>query len=72
MVEDKLFTPRVKHIDITVFFLQEQFYNVLFVPKYEKYSVILEDMCIKPCQGTIISRSNKFINGLWLYPYSYY
>ena len=33
-VEAKIFTPRVKHIDIPVCFLQEQFDNSLFLPKY--------------------------------------
>ena len=40
VVEAKIVTPRVKHIDIPVFFLLEQFYNGLFVPKYEKSSVM--------------------------------
>ena len=34
VVEAKRVTPRVKHIDITVCFLQLQFYNGLFLPKY--------------------------------------
>ena len=34
IVEDKIFTLRVKHIDITICFLQEQFDNGLFLPKY--------------------------------------
>ena len=33
-VEDKIFTPRVKHIDIPVYLLQEKFDNGLFLPKY--------------------------------------
>ena len=45
VVEDKIVTPRVKHIDITVCFLQEQFDNGLFIPKYEKSSVMPADMC---------------------------
>ena len=32
IVESKIFTPRVKHIDITVCFLQEFFFNGLFIP----------------------------------------
>ena len=59
VVEDKRVTPRAKHIDIIVCFLQEQFDNVLFLPKYEKSSVMPEDMCTKPCSGPIISRSTK-------------
>ena len=35
VVEAKRFTPRVKHIDIPVCFLLEQFDNGLFLPKYE-------------------------------------
>ena len=34
VIEAKIFTPRVKHIDIPVCFLQEQFGNGLFLPKY--------------------------------------
>ena len=45
MVEDEIVTPRVKHIDIPIFFLQEQFDNGIFVPKYDKSIVITEDMC---------------------------
>ena len=41
VVESKKFTPRVKHINIPVCFLQEQFYNGLFLTKYEKSSVKL-------------------------------
>ena len=48
VVEDKNVTLRVKHIDITVCFLQEQFDNGLFLTKYEKSSVMPADMCTKP------------------------
>ena len=41
---DKLVTPIVKHIDIPVCFIQEQFGNGLFVTKYDNSSVITEDM----------------------------
>ena len=34
--EAKRVTPRVKHIDITVCFLQDKFDNGLFLTKYEK------------------------------------
>ena len=67
-VEAKRVTPRVKHIDIPVCFLQEQFDNGLFIPKYEKSSVIPEDMCTKPCSGPIISRSTKWMTGFRFYP----
>ena len=61
VVEAKRVTPTVKHIYIPVCFLQEQFYNGLFIPKYEKSSVVPADMCTKPCSGPIISRSNKWM-----------
>ena len=67
VVEDKIVTPAVKHIDIFIFFLQEKFYNVLFIQKYEKSSVIPADMCTKPCLVPIISSSNKCITGFRLY-----
>ena len=37
-------TTRVKQIDIPMYFLQEQFDNGIFVPKYEKSNVMLEYM----------------------------
>ena len=69
-VEAKRFTPIVKHIEIPVCFLQKQFNNSLFVPKYEKSSFMMEDMCAKPCSGPIISRSTKCMTGFRLYPTS--
>ena len=63
VVESKIVTPRVKHLDIPVCFLQEQFNNGLFLPKYEKYSVIKEEMFTKPCSGPIIIRSTKWMTG---------
>ena len=70
VVEAKRVTPRVKLIDITVFFLQEQFDNGLFLPKYEKSSFMLSDMCTKPCSVPRISRSTKCITGFRFYPTS--
>ena len=70
VVEAKRVTPRVKHIDIPVCLLQENFDNGLFLTKYEKYSVMPEDMCTKPCSGNIIIRSTKLIHGFRLYPTS--
>ena len=70
VVEDNIVTPRVKHIDIPFCFLQEKFYNGLFLPKYEKSSVIPADMCTKPCPGPIISRSTKWMTGFIFYPTS--
>ena len=49
VVEAKRVTPTVKYIGIPIFFIQEQFENGLFVPKYEKSSVIPADMCTEPC-----------------------
>ena len=68
VLEAKIFTSRVKHIDIPVCFLQEKFENGLFLPKYEKSSVMPADMCTKPCSGPIISRINELMTGFRLYP----
>ena len=62
--------PIVKHIDIPVYFLQEQFDNGIFLPKYENSSVMLADMCTKPCSVPIISRSTKWITVFRFYPTS--
>ena len=70
VVEAKKNTPRVKHIDITVYFLQEQLKNGLFLTEYEKSSVMLSDMCTKLCLGPIISRSTKWMTGFGFYPTS--
>ena len=59
VVESKIVTPIVKHINIHVCFLKEKFENGLFIPKYENPGVIREDMFNKPCSGPIISQSNK-------------
>ena len=67
IVEYKIVTPGVKHINIPVCFLQEIFDNGIFVPKYDNYSVVPEDMCTKPFSGPIISYSNKWMNGFWLH-----
>ena len=58
-VEDKTVTPRVKHIDIPVCFLQFIFDNGIFITKYEKSSVILEYICTKSCSVTITSWGTK-------------
>ena len=70
VVESKTVTPRVKHIDIPVCFLQDQFDIGIFITKYDKSSVMPEDMCTKPCSDPIISRSTKWMTGLRLYPTS--
>ena len=59
LFEAKIVTPRVKHINIPVCFLQEKFYNGLFLPKYKKSNVMPADMCTKPCSLPIISRITK-------------
>ena len=48
VVEAKIVTPRVKHIDIPFCFLQEKIDNGLFLTKYEQSSVMPADMCTKP------------------------
>ena len=70
VVEAKIVTPRDKLTDIPVCFLQEQFDNGLFLPKYEKSSGMSEDMCTKPCPGPIISRGTKWMTGFIFYPNS--
>ena len=62
VVESKIVTPRVKNIDIPVCFLQEQFYNGLFLPKYENSSVMPADMCTKPCSDLIQLVRHNTIN----------
>ena len=68
VVEAKIVTPRVNHIYTPVCFLLEQFDNNLFLPKYEKSSVMSEDMCTKQCSCPLISRSNRWMTGFILYP----
>ena len=70
VVEYKGVTTRVKHINIPVCFLQHQFDNGFFIPKYEKSSVMPEDICTKLCSGPIISRSTKWMTGFRFYPTS--
>ena len=69
-VEAKIVTPRVKHIDIPVYFPREKVDNGLFLPKHEKSSFMPADMCTKPCSGAIISRSTKWMTGFRFYPTS--
>ena len=71
VVEYKIVTPRLKHIDLLVFFLQEQLDNGIFVPKYERSSVMPAYMCTKPCLGLVISRITRLITGLSFYQSSY-
>ena len=68
--EYKIVTPRVKHIDTTVCFLQEKIDNVIFFLRDEKSSVMPEYMCPKKCTGPIIIRSTKYMTGFRFYPTS--
>ena len=70
VVEDKRVTPRVKYTDIPVSFLLENFDNGLFLPKYEKSSVVPACMCTKPSSGPIISQSTKWMTGFRFDPTS--
>ena len=70
VVEVKQVTIGVKHIETHVYFIQEQFENGIFVPKYEKSSVMSEDMCTKPFSGPIISWSTKYMTGFIFIPTS--
>ena len=70
VVGAKIVNPRVKHIGIAVLFLQEQFDNGLFIPKYEKSSVMPADMCTKLCSGPIIRWVTKWMTGFVFYPTS--
>ena len=70
VVEDKIVTPRVKHLDIHIYFYKKNLTNVIFVPKYEKSGLMLSNVCTKPFPGPIISRFTKCITGFRLYPTS--
>ena len=70
VVGSKIFTTRVKYIDVPVCFIQEKFGNDIFIPKYEKSSVMPVDMFTKPCSGPIIRKSNKCMTGFRFYPTS--
>ena len=67
VAEAKIVTHIVKHIVITVFFLQEQFGNGIFVTEYEKSNVMPNNMFTKPCTGPNISWSNKCMTGFRFY-----
>ena len=70
IVKSKRVTPRVKHIDIPVYFIREIFYNIPFVSKYKKPSVMSSDICTKPYSGPIMSWGTKWMNVSILYPIS--
>ena len=59
VVEAKIVTPRVKKMYIPIYFIQKMVYNGLFIPKYEKSSVMPVYMCTKSCSGPIIGWSTK-------------
>ena len=50
--------------------LQENFYNGLFVPKYEKSSTMPAYMCTKKCTGPIISCSTNWMTWFRFYPFN--
>ena len=58
-VKSKRVTPRVKHIDIPVYFIKEIFDNIPFVSKYKKSSIMPSDICTKPYSGPIMSWGTK-------------
>ena len=68
--EAKRFTPRVKQIDIPICFLQENFDNGIFLPKYQKPSVMPVDICTKLWSSPIISWGTKWMTGFRFYPTS--
>ena len=70
VLEAKTVNPRVKHIDTPIFFQQEKNDNGIFVPKYEKSSVMPEDTCNQPCSSPITSQGIKLMTGFRLYPTS--
>ena len=70
VVEARIVTPRIKQIEIPICFIQEHFDNGLFIPKYEKSSVMPADMCTKLCSGPIISKINKGMTWFIFYPTS--
>ena len=45
VVDSKRVTTRVKHINIPDSFIQDQYENGLYIPKYDKYNIIPDDMC---------------------------
>ena len=50
-----------------IWFLHERIDNGIFIPKYEKFSVIPEDMCTKAYTGPIISWNKKWMARFRLY-----
>ena len=67
VVGSKRVTPRVKDIDIPVYFLQKQFDDGLFIQKYDNSSFMPLDMCTKLCSGPIITLINKWTTGFRFY-----
>ena len=53
---------------ILLHFLYKNKLTMVFPPKYDNSSVIMEDMCTKPCFGQIISQGTNLINGFRFYP----
>ena len=67
IIKSKLVTPRKKHINIPVCFIQEKYDNGLFIPKYDKCIIISDDFCTKPFPGSIIYFSTKWMSGFCFY-----
>ena len=62
-------------LELNTLIFQSIFYKInltngLFLPKYEKSSVMPADVCTKSCSGPIIIRSTKCMTGLRFYPTS--
>ena len=70
VVEDEKVTPRVLKSILMSIFYKKLLTNVLCVPKYDTSTVIMEDICTKPCSGTIISFITKYMTRLRLHPTS--
>ena len=48
IVEAKWISPRVKHTETSIYFLKGKYNKDIFTPKYEKATIIPEDMCTRP------------------------
>ena len=42
LVKSNIVTPIIKHINIPVCFLQDQYYNVLYITNYDKFDIIIK------------------------------
>lgn len=60
--------PQVKHINIPIYFLQEQNDVDSFIPDYEKTTVISAEMGTKTYSGPVLDRTTKWMAGERFYP----